>query len=339
MKKIYITLYLIGLCACARSQSFSLDDLVGYTGYSPARFQTSISKRGYRMDGFDRASEGRSYTWHPKKATQNTVEKSIFKQDGSDMAMIAYQTTSAEEADALRRQLHKDGYHSAEGAKVELFQKGNITIQPVKQGDSDKTVYRFNIERKELPKARDIHFAEDFLQITSHEFLVTVFGAENVKGDQFYFSEKELNRCSVLFPNSSRQVIFIWNDEENLRDPAFVLIGGQLMAKSSIAYHKQIEQNVWQSKQGIYASMSLGELQRLNGSSFNVWSWQSDQPGVVARKNTGSIDFTQLSVVLDCMDCGESTDVVKNEQLNSDTILREGRRVYVSSMILLPKKQ
>jgi hypothetical protein len=339
MKKIYITLCLAWFCACARSQGISLNDLVKYTEYSPAKFENSIAKRGYRMSGFNSGAESRAYTWHAKKAKADTIEKSLFKFDKDGETTIAFQTTSAGEGDALLRQLNKEGYHYVEGAKLELYQKSNITIQPIKQEDGDKTVYRFNIERKELPKASDIHFAEDFLSLTSHEYLATVFGASNVKGDQFYFSEKEINKWSVLFPNTSRQVIFIWNDEENLRDPAFILIGGQLMAQSSIAYSKQIEQNVWQSRQGIYASMSLGELQRLNGSSFNVWGWQSDQPGVVARKNTGAIDFTQLSLVLNCLDCNEGSDVVKNELLNSDNIIRQGRRVYISSIILLPKKK
>ena len=338
MKKFYSTLYLIGLCGLVHSQGFSLNDLVNYTAYTPSRFENSVEKRGYRMAGFNADFEGRAYTWHPKKAVGNPVEKSIFKLDKNDRATVAFQTTSTEEADALRNELRKEGYHFVEGAKVELYQKGNITIQPVKQEADDKTIYRFSIERKVLPKARDIHFAEDFLQFTSHEYLVTVFGAENVKGDQFYFSEKEINRCSVLFPNSSRQIIFIWNDEENMRDPAFILIGGQLMAQGSMGAHKQIEQNVWQSRQGIYASMSLGELQRINGNSFSVWGWQSEQPGVVAQKNTGAIDFTQLSVVLNCLGCDENSDQVKNELLNSDDIIRQGRRVYVSSIIVLPKK-
>lgn len=340
MKKIYITLCVLACWAGAQSQDFSVSDLVSYTAYTPARFQTSVARKGFRMAGFNSGEEGRAYTWHPKKATTvDSVERTIFRYEKDAKATVAFQTTSAEEADVLRRELRKEGYHYADSAKIELYQKGAITVQPVKQEDGDKVVYRFNIERAVLPKARDIQFAEDFLQLTSHEYLVTVFGAENVKGDQFYFSEKEINRCSVLFPNSSRQVIFIWNDEENLRNPAFILIGGQLMAQGSLSDGRQIEQNVWRSQQGIYASMSLGELQRLNGSSFGVWSWQSEQPGVVARKNTGSIDFTHLSVVLNCLDCSDGSDVVKNDLLNSDTILREGRRVYVSSIIVLPKKK
>jgi hypothetical protein len=135
------------------------------------------------------------------------------------------------------------------------------------------------------------------------------------------------------------QVIFIWNDEENLRDPAFMLIGGQLQAQSSQSYHKQIEQNVWQSRQGIYNGMTLRELQRLNGTALSIHGWQSDQPGVVSDKSKGTIDFKELSLVLNCLDCNEDNYYGKKELLNSENVLREGRRVYVSTIILLPKKK
>lgn len=159
-----------------------------------------------------------------------------------------------------------------------------------------------------------------------------------MKRDLFYFSEKEVAHCSVLYPNTSMQVIFIWKDEENLRDLAFLLIGGQLQVQSSISYHKQVEQNVWQSRQGIYSGMSLRELQRLNGKSINIWGWQSDQPGMVAENNTGAINFKEVSLVMNCLDCNEDAFYSNNELLNSDNVLREGRRVYIASIIMLPKK-
>ena len=338
MKKFYLTLVILVFCYAARSQRFSLNDLIGYTAYTPSRFENSIAKKGYRNAGFNNDFDGKEYTWHDKKRV-DTAEKSIFKWDGEDKATIAYQTTSEAEFKALSQELKEEGYHFAEGARKELYQKGNITITPVKKDEDGKTVYSFSIERKALPKAKDLLFAEDFLQLTSHEYLVSVFGEAAVKRDQFYFSEKEINRCSVLFPNTSMQIIFIWNDEENLCDPAFLLIGGQLQAQSSLSYHKQIEQNVWQSKQGIYSGMTLRELQRLNGEALNIHGWQSEQPGVVAAKNKGTIDFKELNLVLNCLDCSEDQSYRKNEMLNSENVLREGRRVYVSSMILLPKKK
>ena len=338
MIKFYATLFAISLFLGAQGQGFSLNDLVNFTGYTPSRFENSISKKGYRMDGYANGAEGLSFTWRNKKR-ETTAEKSIFKSDKEDKATIAYHTTLADEFNNLSQQLKEEGYHYTEGAKKTVYQKGSITILPQKKEDGEKTVYSVSVERKALPKAKDLHFAEDFLQLTSHEFLASVFGEAAVKRDQLYFSEKEVNRCSVLFPNTSMQIIFIWNDEENLRDPAFLLVGGQLLAESSVAYHKQIEQNVWQSRQGIYSGMSLGELQRLNGGSINIHGWQSDRPGVVAEKNSGTIDFKNLNLVLNCLDCNEDQYYSKNEMLKSDNVLKEGRRVYVSTIIVLPEKK
>jgi hypothetical protein len=337
MIKLYLTLFTVAVFSNALSQSFSLNDLVSYTGYTPNRFENSIAKKGYRTVGFNNSTDGRTYTWKDKKKEEG-IEKAIAKSDKEDRATIAFNTTSATEAEALSRQLKEEGYRFAEGAKTELYQKGNITIRPVKKQDGKRTLYSFSIERKVLPRSKDFVHAEDFLGLTSHEYLASVFGEAAVKRDLFYFSEQEVNRCSVLYPNTSRQVIFIWKDEENLRDLAFLLIGGQLQVQSSLSYHKQVEQNEWQSRQGIYSGMSLRELQRLNGASINLWGWQSDQPGVVAAKNTGTINFKEVSVVLNCLDCNEDAFYGNNKLLNSDDVLREGRRVYVSTIIILPKK-
>jgi hypothetical protein len=140
----------------------------------------------------------------------------------------------------------------------------------------------------------------------------------------------------VLFPNTSQQVIFIWKDEENRRNLAFLLIGGQLRTQSSLSDHKQVEQNVWQTSQGLYAGMGLRELQKLNGGNFTVYGWHTDQPGVLTEKNEGAIDVKKTGVVLDCLDCKEGGYDSNNRVLNSEDLMREGRRVYVSTIIVLP---
>ena len=75
---------------------------------------------------------------------------------------------------------------------------------------------------------REIVFAEDLLTLDSHEFLVAAFGKGNVKEDWFYFTAENRKKCSVIFPNTSRQAIFIWEDEDNRREISFILIGEQM---------------------------------------------------------------------------------------------------------------
>src|SRR5215218_6825171 len=167
MKKFYLTLAILFLFCCARSQQFSLNDLVGYTGYTPSRFENTIAKKGYRNSGFDAVSEGQTYTWFNKKHVEDAPEKTISKWDKEDKAIIGYQTTSEAEFTKLSQELKEEGYHYAAGAKTELYQKGNITITPLKKEEEEegKTVYSFKIERVALPKAKDIQFAEDFTQL------------------------------------------------------------------------------------------------------------------------------------------------------------------------------
>ncbi|MFN2439233.1 MAG: hypothetical protein ABR503_08530, partial [Chitinophagaceae bacterium] len=80
-----------------------------------------------------------------------------------------------------------------------------------------------------------------------------VFGAANVKKDVFYYSATETNKCSIVFPNTNREVVFIWNDESNYRNTAFLVIGGNSKTNISANFNQQIEQNAWHSKQGVYS--------------------------------------------------------------------------------------
>lgn len=219
-----------------------------------------------------------------------------------------------------------------------MYQRGSIRIFPSVKQESDHNVYAFEVQRKELPKATEIAFAEDLLQLVSHEYLASVFGPDHVKKDVFYFSEKEVNRCSVLFPNTSLQVVFVWKDEANQKEIAYMLIGGQVRTASSQAYHKTIEMNKWQSSQGIYLGMPLKELERLNGAPIEFYGWDSEQPGMVSPQNKGRINFKKLGVELNCLDCNEDKYYSKSKLLNSTEILQQNGRVYVSMLILVPEE-
>jgi hypothetical protein len=192
------------------------------------------------------------------------------------------------------------------------------------------------VESKVLPGAKEMHYAEDLLQLNSHDHLVAVYGAAHVKKDKFYFSDEEVNKCSVLFPNTNMQIIFIWKDEVNSRDVSFLIVGGHLRAENSLTYHKQIELNTWQSNQGIRSGMSLKELQQLNEAPLYFYGWESEQPGVLINKNNGRIDFKNIRIVLDCFDCSEDKYYTKSNIISSADILRENRRVFISTIIVLP---
>jgi hypothetical protein len=341
MVKFYTAFVLILFSITARSQSFSMGDLVSLTSYTTAKFDNYVAKRGFKSRGFTPSADSLAYTYYDKKGKEEHPELFITKYNSEDATRVAFQTTSLAEFNKLNEQLKEEGFTYAQDndnkvATPLVYQKANITITPITKTEEGKTVYSFLIEKKALPKGKDIAFAEDLLQLNSHEYLVAAFGEANVKKDIFYFSEKEVSKCSVLYPNTNMQVIFIWIDEANCRNISFVLIGGQLRAQSSLNYHKQIELNAWSSKQGIRAGMSLKELQKLNGEHLKFYGWESEQPGLLMKKNNGNLNFKNLGLVFNCLDCNEDKYYSSTGILSSEEMLKDNRRIYISTMVLLP---
>jgi hypothetical protein len=119
----------------------------------------------------------------------------------------------------------------------------------------------------------------------------------------YFFSENELAKCSVLFLNTDRQVVFLWEDGDNNCTLSNLLIGGQQMLKSSLEHSNFIGQNSWHTKNGLHAGMTLYELRMLNGQDFKFYSGNSDQTGMVLPDKTGRVNFEQQGVILGCMNC------------------------------------
>lgn len=317
-----------------------MDDLVSLASANTTQFGNYVSKKGYRTAGTEPSSDRLVYTYFDKKAKEEQPpRKHIYKQEGQDKAIVAYQTTVQAEFDRLCSQLQQEGYTFSREDGEPLYQKGSVTIRTSSHIADSQAVYSLIVEKKTLPHPASLTVAEDLLQLNSHEYLAAVFGAANVRKDLFYFSETEVNSCSVLYPNSSRQVIFIWKDEAGKRDIDFMLIGGHLRAESSFNYHKQVELNHWRSRQGIRSGMTLRELADLNGQPFDIHGWDSEQPGVVVETSKGKIDFKKIGVVLNCLDCNEDRYYSNSSVINSATLLTQGRRVYVNTLVVLPSRQ
>ncbi|RYD88047.1 MAG: hypothetical protein EOP50_19745 [Sphingobacteriales bacterium] len=200
------------------------------------------------------------------------------------------------------------------------------------------TFYSVKVEREMLPKLRDITFAEDLLPLKSHEYLCTVFGAGNVTRDVFRYSESDSNYCSVLFANSPREVIFIWEDESNYRDISFMIVGGNMLTNGTARNSNMVTSNEWQSKQGVYAGMKLEELQELNQGKVTFHGFGTEKPGMLMA-GSGKLDFSRLGVVLSCLNCTNNRSMETQTVVDSERALEEERKVYVSSIIIMPEKE
>lgn len=341
MKKlIWLLLLFPVLSVDAQKGEFSIKDLVLFTNVPENKFGSHVLRKGYKPYLND--SVERNFSAYLKISKDKTLEKLLGRYDKNDTAAIFYQTNSKLEFEELKANLEEDGFeHEAvdSGSKSlpAFYQRGNVTIIPMIRKENEKEFFGFTVERKELPKANEIIYAEDLLQLNSHQYLCSVFGAANVKKDFFFFSEKEVNKCSVLFPNTSLQVIFIWKDAVNNKEISYIMIGGELRSKSSEGFEKAIDMNKWRSKQGVYLGMTLRELEKFNSGAIKFFGWESEQPGIVYPKNKGSIDFTKLGVQLNCLDCNEDKYYSHTSLINSTDVIQQNGRVYVSTLVLMPK--
>ena len=189
--------------------------------------------------------------------------------------------------------------------------------------------------KKRFPKSKDIYYADDLLTFTSHEYLVHYFGEQNVKKDIYFLSGNEIAKCSVLFLNTNRQVVFIWADEQNRCAISSLLFGGQQNLASSKESGKYVEENNWSLKSGIRPGMSLLELRMLNGNDFKFYGGNSINSGSVIPDGVGKLDFKKEEIILACLNCRDdkySTAKV----VNADDSIEEGRILFVLSIILNP---
>jgi hypothetical protein len=323
------------LQAQTQKPDFSFQSLVGFTDIPNERFASYISRKGFKPA----LTESNTSTFF-KTEKKSAIERHIEKNEQDGYGSIVFETTCQKEFLELNRELQQAGYTWAKENMLmnnvfALYQKRDITIQPAIKKEGDKTFYSFVIEKKKLPPANEIKHAEDLLKITSHQYLAAVFGPNNVKRDLFYFSEKEVNRCSILFPYTSMQVIFVWKDQINNRDISLLIIGAQNKSGNAISY-KPGEQSKWQTADGIYQGMSLKELFLLNGNHIDFYGWESDESGFVLRENNGSIDFKKTGVKLTCLDCNEDQFYSSSNIINSSSVLKDDRRAFVSALVIAP---
>ena len=267
---------------------------------------------------------------------QRTVEAFQTKNNSS----LTYTTSVEKEFKENLKKLKEAGFFcgNEKDSTGVLFQKKKTTVlaNTIRKKDDD-TLYSLVINQQVLPLPDSIQFAEDLLQFYSHEYLVGVFGESNVIRDIYYFSEREVAKCSVLFPKTSRQAVFIWEDNINLRKPAYLIIGGNMNASTISNYDGIIGENVWNSKDGIYSGMSLNSLMRLNGSSFKFYGKNSESPYMIVPEKTGAINFTTNRVVLGCLNPSGSR-LLNNATIGADEILSDNLGLYVYMMMILPSK-
>ena len=326
------------------SQQYTANDFLYASSLTSKKLESYLNKKKFLPAGnrFQNDIVINIYNLKPAKSKKKKdtliITRSIETFHTKNNSSFTYITSLKKEYTESLKELNDDGFFcgNENDTTAILFQKKNITVLANMMIEKDgDTLYSLAINQQVLPLPEDIQFAEDLLKFYSHEYLVSFFGQKNVIKDVYYFSEKDVAKCTVLFPKTSRQAVFIWEDNVNLCKPAYLIIGGNMNAGTITNYDGIISENVWNSKDGIYSGMSLNSLMKLNGSSFKFYGKNSDSPYMIVPEKTGAINFKTNRVVLGCLNPTGSR-LLNNATIGADEILSDNLGLYVYMMMILP---
>ena len=345
MERLLLILLLLCSSVCmAQRQPVTIDDLLTLSSLSPKNFDKYLSKRGFFPSAKTIRDNNPAFTFVEKNDTQATdsafLNRSVEMYTKDNTNYFALHTFSKEEFVEGRYRLKKAGFFydnnkNSPGPASLCFKKGSITVLADSMVKDQGVVYSFLLQKIQFPDPGPVQFADDLLKFDSHEHLVYFFGENNVKEDIYQFSENETKKCSVLFPNSSRQAVFIWDDDSNLHKISFIIIGGVIPTTSAIQYNGSIGQNAWMLKSGMYSGMRLKDLVKLNGDDFKFYGRESEFSFMVEPENTRYLDFKRIGVVLDCFDCTASI-LLSHEEVSAKEATDLDLAIYVSCIMIRP---
>jgi len=341
MVKLYPFLILLSPVLCfSQRNAITMDDLLTISSIAPKQVDNYMTKKGFLCPGKKSAGElPMTFFEKVKKGKQDSLVQNRFIElfEREDDYCLLFRTCSNAEYQSGIEFFKSKGFvweKLPDSAMLSRhkFRKSNIIVDAQEKWEEGEKVYNILVQRKILPHPSSIRYAEDLLQFDSHEYLAAYFGAANVKKDVFYFSEHELKKCSVLFGNTSRQAVFIWENENSLSEISFVLISGLLPTLSAVEYSGNISQNTWELKSGIRTGMRLKELMELNGNDFNFFGNSSEFSLMVEPVNTGALNFEKTGIMLSCFD--NYSPILARSKISAAEAAEKGLSVYVAYVMV-----
>ncbi|MFI5132070.1 MAG: hypothetical protein ACHQFX_18845 [Chitinophagales bacterium] len=215
-RSILILTFILCSLGSAYGQPLSIDELLNLVSLSPQHYDDYLSKKGFpiKRRTFVENSMGFAFFQNRVPGDTTAVERSINLYKEKDTWYAAFHTSSAQEYIEGRTRLKSLNFYfdattdsSIEAAQ--LFQKKTITVETTAGQDEDAGIYTFLVVKKAIPDRSSIRYAEDLLRFDSHEYLISCYGEKNVKKNTYIFSENNKKKCSVLFPNTDEQAVFI----------------------------------------------------------------------------------------------------------------------------------
>jgi len=338
----------------ANGQEFSSDKLIDLLSLKAPKLESQLFSKKYLPSETEWLGDTAVSTFEydpvirfSKKKQPDTASRKFIRSVLKETFTLTYQTTSFAEYKGIITGLKKRGFYceyekdTALHPLSYLYQHEDYSAGAGTRWEDEKTWYTITFFKKTLRADKEIFFAEDLLQFTSHEYLVYYFGEKNVIKDIYYFGGNDIAKCSVLLINSNRQVIFIWKDGLNRRKIGNLLFGGYHRLKSLEGKEKPeardtvIRENSWMLKCGIRSGMPLYELRELNERNIAFCGAQAPNPGLILGESTGKIDFTNKDVILGCSNCIDE-NYLHTKVMYADKAMKDGKIFFIHTIILYP---
>lgn len=328
------------------AQSFTASRLISGAAVARPKFESFISSHNFFAVGNDYKGDTiiKEYKYRTGKGgKRDSIDRTLTYFSTREDFCFTFATLSADEGKRIIREFKKEGYFcnnekDSLTAQSLLYQHNEFTVAVSKKPADTLTEYSFFVRKQPLPKPKEIKFAEDLAVFTSHEYLRFYFGEQNVKTDIYYLSDAKVGKCTVLFPNTARQAVFLWEDEMNNNGLAKIFIGGHLKTGSAVDYDQNIAENLWQLKSGVHPGMSLYTLRLLNDASFNFYGGNNAKTGMIFTDSTGKLNFKKENIILGCMNCADN-NFLRQSVINSDEALGAERILFVHTIILEPDRK
>ena len=322
--------------AISQVQPLTVGDFQSLTTLSDKNTSKLLDQKGFRTAGSLYINGFSEYIYAPRKKENNdSAFRSVSDFSRQSNSSFTYKTSSTEEYDGIVKQLQDAGFWQTIGddGNSLFFQKKDFSITSSQELEDSMTIFKFTVVRSFLPDISGIQYAEDLTHYNSHENLVYTFGDKNVLKDYYYFDENRLRKCSILYPNSSRQVIFVWKDEEAMKELSYIIIGGGLRTNSTIQSDQAYALSDWPFRSGLRLGMRISEIEHINGSDFEIFAGGSEYQGTIVPTSRGKLDFRNTGLQLNCLNCYGDT-AYGSEKISAGTAINRGFQMYIVSVLL-----
>jgi len=337
---LFLTLLLSLSGAKVSCQSFSVHDLLDLVDLPSNGINNYMFKKGFiinhniQNDSIDASFIPRVKI--KKKPVQIRQGVDFYQNNGS--RYFVFHTLDLDDYQNGERRLIKSDFIYDKKKNIDrdsliLFQKKNLSVLASIEVEDSIAKYTFKLKQRKIPDS--VLYAEDLLQFDSNEFLESYFGEKNVTKDLYYFSEKELKKCSVLFNGTLYQAAFVWGDENNLDNLSYIIVSNLLPTKDGKQNSIVNENNSWKFQNGIEHGMALKDVLRLNEADFDIYGTKSDFAFMVNPDNRGKINFKKTALMFNCRDCSDNI-IFDQPDISALDIVKAKLPMRVFDIIIYP---